>query len=74
MNGVYYVVLPEYSMDAPGWKEYWAKYVELLSNRFNERDDNVKCNILETFQNLMKASVKIDESFYSDSNSIRMIK
>jgi cullin-associated NEDD8-dissociated protein 1 len=55
-------------------KEYWAKYVELLSSRFNERDDNVKCNILETFQNLMKASVKIDESFYSDSSSMRMVK
>ena len=43
-------------------KEYWSKFVKLLSGRFIERDDNVKCDILETFQNLMKASIKIDDS------------
>ena len=30
-------------------KEYWTMFVDLLSKRFIERDDNVKCEILETF-------------------------
>ena len=30
-------------------QEYYAKFVDLLSSRFIERDDNVKCDILETF-------------------------
>ena len=54
-------------------KEYWSKFVKLLSNRFLERDDNVKCDILETFQNLMKASIKIDDSTSQDYE-LKMIK
>jgi cullin-associated NEDD8-dissociated protein 1 len=29
--------------------EFWNGFADLLSKRFIERDDNVKCEILETF-------------------------
>lgn len=30
-------------------KVLYQRYAKLLVNRFKERDDNVKCNVLETF-------------------------
>jgi len=42
-------------------KEYWTPFMDLLSKRFVERDDNVKVEILETFQTLIKASMKVEE-------------
>ena len=50
-------------MSCPAYlREFWISYVELLQSRFIERDDNVKCDILQTFQNLVKASVVVDQS------------
>ena len=40
-------------------REYWQEYVALLERRFFERDDNVKCDVFETFQNLIKASLRM---------------
>jgi len=40
-------------------REYWQEYVALLERRFFERDENVKCDVFETFQNLIKASLRI---------------
>lgn len=42
--------------------EFWKDIVNRLSERFIERDDNVKCEILDTFQLLIKTSLKLDES------------
>jgi len=42
-------------------KDYWLQFADLLSKRFIERDENVKVDILETFQTLIKASLKQDE-------------
>ena len=42
-------------------KQVWSNYVQLLSQRFNERDENVKVDLLEVFQNLLKASTKVEE-------------
>ena len=36
-------------------------YIDLFTARFSERDNNVKCDILETFQNLLKASVFVEQ-------------
>ena len=35
----------------------YQRYAKHLVNRFKERDDNVKCNILEAFQQLLKTTV-----------------
>lgn len=40
-------------------RDSWDDYINLLKGRFIERDDTVKCNILQAFQNLLKASVVI---------------
>lgn len=37
-------------------KLFYQKYVKHLVNRFKERDDNVKCNILEAFEQLIKTT------------------
>ncbi len=29
--------------------QHWLMYIDLFTNRFSERDNNVKCDILETF-------------------------
>lgn len=42
-------------------RDFWLQYIELLQGRFIERDDNVKCDILQTFQNLVKASVVVGQ-------------
>lgn len=42
--------------------KYWRIIVEILSERFIERDDNVKCEILETFQLLIKTSLKVESN------------
>jgi len=42
-------------------RDLWKQYVDLLSNRFIERDDNVKCEILETFQILLKSSTLVND-------------
>lgn len=56
-------------------REFWISYVELLQSRFIERDDNVKCDILQTFQNLIKASVVVDQSAASsDMHAPSLIK
>lgn len=38
-------------------KILYQRYAKSLVNRFKERDDNVKCNILEAFQTLLKSTV-----------------
>lgn len=35
----------------------YTRYAKQLVDRFKERDDNVKCNVLETFQHLLKSTV-----------------
>lgn len=37
-------------------KLFYQKYVKPLVGRFKERDDNVKCNILEAFEQLIKTT------------------
>jgi len=49
-------------------RDFWKQYLNLLSSRFIERDDNVKSEILETFQVLLKSStVMNDEMMTADS-------
>lgn len=38
-------------------KILYQRYAKHLVNRFKERDDNVKCNVLESFQSLLKTTV-----------------
>jgi cullin-associated NEDD8-dissociated protein 1 len=38
-------------------REVYQKYAKLLASRFKERDDNVKINIFDTFQTLLKSSI-----------------
>lgn len=38
-------------------RRVYQQYGRLLVSRFKERDDNVKCNILETFRTLLKAAI-----------------
>jgi hypothetical protein len=40
----------------------YQRYAKPLVNRFKERDDNVKCNVLETFQTLLKSTVVSESS------------
>jgi len=35
---------------------FYQKYVKQLVGRFKERDDNVKCNVLEAFEQLIKST------------------
>lgn len=35
----------------------YQRYAKHIVNRFKERDDNVKCNVLETFQLLLQSTV-----------------
>ena len=42
-------------------KTLYSRYTKKLVDRFKERDDNVKCNILEAFQTLLKSTI-IQES------------
>ena len=42
-------------------KDYWSPFVKLLSSRLIERDNNVKCEIMESFQTLVKASYLDEE-------------
>ena len=51
-------------------KQYWGQFVDLLSQRFSERDDNVKCDILGAFQQLIKASVFVDNDVDEKDMSI----
>jgi cullin-associated NEDD8-dissociated protein 1 len=37
--------------------KYWEKFVQTLTGRFKERDDNVKLAVLEAFQHLYKAGI-----------------
>ena len=50
-------------------KEFWFKYLDLLQKRFMERDDNVKCEILETCQTLIKSSLKPDDEHFGEYQS-----
>ena len=38
-------------------KVLYQRYAKMLVKRFKERDDNVKCNVLEAFQLLLKTTV-----------------
>jgi len=38
-------------------RKVYQTYASLLAERFKERDENVKCNILETFRTLLKSSI-----------------
>jgi cullin-associated NEDD8-dissociated protein 1 len=35
----------------------YQKYAKAIVSRFKERDDNVKCNVLEAFEQLLKSTV-----------------
>lgn len=50
-------------------RDFWISYVQLLQSRFIERDDNVKCDILQTFQNLIKVSVVVNSDSLSSQSS-----
>ena len=51
--------------------DYWLKYADLLSRRFIERDDNVKLDLLKTFQNLINTAI-IKDNEYLNPNSKRV--
>mgnify|MGYP001018963282 CR=1 FL=1 len=55
-------------------REYYIKFVDLLSKRFIERDDNVKIEIMETFQTLIKSSLRADEEGNSNTFAVAMKK
>lgn len=38
-------------------RKVYQTYARLLADRFKERDENVKCGILETFRTLLKSSI-----------------
>lgn len=38
-------------------REIYMNYSREMVSRFKERDDNVKCNVLEAFQALLKSTV-----------------
>lgn len=38
-------------------RKVYQTYARLLAERFKERDENVKCGIMETFRTLLKSSV-----------------
>lgn len=38
-------------------RKVYQTYAQLLADRFKERDENVKCAILETFRTLLKSSI-----------------
>ena len=42
-------------------RQLYQRYAKKLVDRFKERDDNVKCNILDSFQTLLKSTI-IQES------------
>lgn len=45
--------------------DYWYKYADLLSKRFIERDDNVKLDLLKTFQNLINTAIIKDNDYFN---------
>lgn len=54
-------VINALAVTCPGQlKKSWAEFIDLLVTRFRERVPNVKCDILYTFQNLVKASGYFD--------------
>lgn len=60
---------------ASSLKKFWVMYVDLLVERFSERDTNVKVDILQAFQNLIKASVYADSDLDTlDLGNISMMK
>jgi len=56
-------------------KEYWKRYLLLLTERLKERDINVKVKIMDAMQNLAKASISIDEKNNRRSTfSVKIVK
>lgn len=41
-------------------RRVYQTYTKLLADRFKERDENVKCAILETFRTLLKSSILLE--------------
>jgi cullin-associated NEDD8-dissociated protein 1 len=48
--------------------DYWLKYADNLSKRFIERDDNVKLDLLKTFQNLINTAIIKDNDYLNPNN------
>lgn len=56
-------------------KEYWKRYLLLLTERLKERDANVKTKVMEAMHNLAKASMTIDEKNNRKSTfSVKLVK
>ena len=43
-------------------KDLWVKTAQVLIERFKERDENVKLEIFQVFQILLKSSFKVFEN------------
>ena len=48
----------------------YQKYAEIMIDRFKERDDNVKCNILETYRTFLKCAIHTEGEDLSDPLSM----
>ena len=59
-------------------RKVYQQYAKLLIQRFKERDDNVKCNILETYRTFLKSAIhseSSEETFsLSDTPSLTKMK
>jgi len=63
-------------LSCPGkLKEYWKRYLMLLTERLKERDVHVKIKVMDAMQNLAKSSITIDEKNNRRSTfSVRLVK
>jgi cullin-associated NEDD8-dissociated protein 1 len=47
-------------------RELYNKLVGNLVSRFKERDENVKCDVFNAFQSVMKSTTSNDNSSFND--------
>jgi predicted RNA-binding protein Jag len=57
-------------------KEYWKRYLMLLTERLKERDVHVKEKVMDAMQNLARSSITIDEknSRLTSTFSVKLVK
>jgi hypothetical protein len=53
-------------------KQLYDRYAKSLVQRFKERDDNVKCNVLEAFQQLLKSTSAAQGSSLTSSVELEL--
>jgi hypothetical protein len=64
-------------LSCPGQlKEYWKRYLLLLTERLKERDVHVKIKVMDAMQNLAKASITIDDKNRRTTStfSVKLVK